>query len=404
MKTAPVANSHNLNSKPTYLQQCRMHQFSSILVTMQRFPSNIAMKPTLPSSEVVRTIKEKVKNLHVFLSLRLGSISKCANYFFRRSYMVLQRNPLLLHLIYFTSISFTGFLALKNLTPQHKPTPRSLDLIFISVSTLTVSSMATVEMEDFSDQQLWVLILLMLLGGEVFTLMLGLHLKNARANTCDILQKKLPSICRDIELVDSVNRSCMEDINPEATTSHKQPLEGLNWFQKLVCTLFQSVNTRHAGEAVIDISNLSPAILVLFALFMYLPSDGSSLPESADEQTLTEKGEDTNSRALWKNFIISKPICLATFIILACITERKSMSPDPLNFNIFSIIFEVISAYGNVGYSLGYSCERLLKPNASCKAVSYGLVGKCTDEGKLIIIMVMFLGRFKRFSLKVGKP
>ncbi|CAN6236184.1 unnamed protein product [Urochloa humidicola] len=532
------------------------------------------MKPMLPISKVVRTIKEKVQHLHVFLSLRLGSISKCANYFFRRSYMVLQRNLLLVHLIYFTSISFIGFVALKNLTPQHKPTPRTLDLIFTSVSTLTVSSMATVEMEDFSGQQLWVLILLMLLGGEVFTLMLGLHVKNARANTYGILQNKLPSTCRDIELIDSVNRSCMEDFNPEATTSHKQvqesksmnqnycnilvhvvagyfvvgiifsslvitiyistdseakyllesksikictfsiftavssfvncgftpvndnmaifrknpgflllvipqilagntlfapllrlsiwalgrisrreeytyilqhpvetgymymqqhknainlvltalgiillqvmflcyfgwdskPLEGLNWFQKFVCTLFQSVNTRHAGETVIDISNLSPAILVLFALFMYLPSDGSSLPESADEQTLTEKGEDKNSWASWKNFVISKPICLAIFITLACITERKSMSLDPLNFNIFSIIFEVVSAYGNVGYSLGYSCERLLKPDATCKAVSYGLVGKWTDEGKLIIIMVMFLGRLKRFSLKVGKP
>lgn len=420
-----------------------MFRFSSVLVVMKHFPSNVAMKmkPMLPNSEVVRTIKEKVEHFYVFLSLMLASISKCANYLFRRPYMVLQRYPLLAHLIYFMSISFTGFLALKNLTPQHKPTPRSLDLIFTSVSTLTVSSMATVEMEDFSDQQLWVLILLMLLGGEVFTLMLGLHLKNARANTYGILQKRLPSTCRDIEFVDSVNRSCRnntEDVNQEATSSHKQvqesksmnqnycnilahvvagyfvagiicsslvitiyiwtdsdskyklksknikiwtfsiftavssfvncgftplndnmaifrknsgllllvvpqilagntlfppllrlsiwalgkisrreeytyihqhpvetgcshiqqqknasnlvltalgtillqvmflcyfgwdskPLEGLNWLQKLVCTLFQSVNTRHAGEAVIDISNLSPAILVLFVLFM----------------------------------------------------------------------------------------------------------------------------------------
>ncbi|RLM64650.1 hypothetical protein C2845_PM16G19410 [Panicum miliaceum] len=149
----------------------------------------------------------------------------------------------------------------------------------------------------------------------------------------------------------------------------------------------------------------------------YHPSDGSSLPNSADDLTLTEKGEDKSSGTLWKNFIISKPICLATFIILACITERKLMSLDPLNFNIFSIIFEVVScfqtimahispfcsAYGNVGYSLG-SCERLLKPDATCKAVSYGFVGKWTGEGKLIIILVMFLGRFKRLSLKARKP
>ncbi|RLM66224.1 cation transporter HKT4-like [Panicum miliaceum] len=233
MKTESVANSHNLNSKPTDLQQCRMRRFSSVLVTMQHFPSNIAMKPMLHSSEVVRTSKEKVKHLHEFLSLRLGSISKCANYFFRRSYMVLQRNPLLVHLIYFMSISFTGFLALKNLTPQHKPTPRSLDLIFTSVSTQTVSSMATVEMEDFSDQQLWVLILLMLLGGEVFTSMLGLHL-NDRANTYEILQKRLPSTCKDIDFLDSVNRSWgnMEDINPEVTTSHKQAQESKSMNQK----------------------------------------------------------------------------------------------------------------------------------------------------------------------------
>ncbi|WVZ87042.1 LOW QUALITY PROTEIN: hypothetical protein U9M48_033741 [Paspalum notatum var. saurae] len=541
-----------------------------------QFPSHIAMKPLLPNSEFVRIIKEKVKNLHVFLSMRLGSISKCSNYFFKHSYIVLQRNPFSPHLIYFMSISFAGFLALKNLRPQHKSTLRSLDLIFTSVSTLTVSSMATVEMEDFSGQQVWILILLMLLRGEVFTLMLGQYLKNAKASTNDIFQKRLSLTCKDIEFIDFVDRSCrnnMEDINPEAPTPHNQvpesksmnqnccnilahvmagyfvtgivcsslviiifiwtssdvkhllkskniktwtfsiftavssfvncgftpindnmaifrknsgllllvipqilagntlftpllrlsiwtfgkisrkkesahifhcleetgymhmeqyknvvnqvlttmgiillqvmflcyfgwdskPLEELNWFQKLVCTLFQSVNTRHAGETIIDISNLSPPILVIFALFMYLPSDGPSLPTSAGDQTLAEKGERLNKEALWKNFIISKPTCLATFINLACITERKSMSLDPLNFNIFSIVFEIISAYGNVGYSLGYSCDRLLKPDSTCKAVSYGFVGRWTDEGKLIIILVMFLGRLKRFSLRGGR-
>lgn len=171
-----------------------MHRFDSLLVTMQHFQSHIAMKPMLPSSEVVRIIKEKIQHLHVFLSMRLGSISKCASYFFSHSFMVLQRNPLLVQIIYFMSISFFGFLALKNLKPEHNTTPRNLDLIFTSVSTLTV------EMENFSDQQLRVLILLMLLGGEVFTSILGLLFKKTKANTDDILQKRLPSTCRDIDL------------------------------------------------------------------------------------------------------------------------------------------------------------------------------------------------------------
>ncbi|KAL5214884.1 hypothetical protein ABZP36_004036 [Zizania latifolia] len=92
-----------------------------------------------------------------------------------------------------------------------------LDLMFTSVSTVTVSSMATIEMEDFSDQQIWVLILLML---EVFISMLALYFNNAGINTEDILLKRLPSTCRDIEsfdAVDSSNQNNTENCQSEAS-------------------------------------------------------------------------------------------------------------------------------------------------------------------------------------------
>ncbi|XP_015633653.1 cation transporter HKT1-1 isoform X2 [Oryza sativa Japonica Group] len=181
---------------------------------------------------------------------------------------------------------------------------------------------------------------------------------------------------------------------------NSESLEGMNWLQKLVGLLFQSVNTRQAGESILDISTLSPSTLLLFAVVMYLPSDASFLTANADNQPLTDKKTNSISRALWRNFTVNKLSCLAMFTFLACITERKSISSDPLNFNIFSIVFEIISAFGNVGYSLGYSCQKLLKPDATCKDASYGFVGRWTEEGKLIVILVMFLGRLKEFILK----
>lgn len=82
------------------------------------------MKLPISNFKVLRIIKEKVKHLLGFLSTRLGSLSTCTANLLRRSYLflVFQSNPLIVQLIYFMSISFAGFLALKNLKPQHKPT------------------------------------------------------------------------------------------------------------------------------------------------------------------------------------------------------------------------------------------------------------------------------------------
>ncbi|KAH9653697.1 putative cation transporter HKT6 [Citrus sinensis] len=104
--------------------------------------------------------------------------------------------------------------------------------------------------------------------------------------------------------------------------------DGLNFFEKLVASLFQVVNSRHTGESVFDISIVSPAILVLFV---------------------------------------------------------------------------VMIAYGNVGFSTGYSCKRQLRPDSSCKDAWYGFVGRWSNQGKVILILVMFFGRIKKFNMKGGK-
>nr|AFK40714.1 unknown [Lotus japonicus] len=74
-----------------------------------------------------------------------------------------------------------------------------------------------------------------------------------------------------------------------------------------------------------------------------------------------------------------------------------------LNFNVLNIVVEVVSAYGNVGFTTGYSCERQLHREANCLNKSIGFVGKWSDKGKIILIFVMLFGRLKKFNVDGGK-
>ncbi|XP_055822513.1 sodium transporter HKT1-like [Solanum dulcamara] len=181
-------------------------------------------------------------------------------------------------------------------------------------------------------------------------------------------------------------------------------LNGLSSYQRFVGSLFQVVNARHTGETIVDISTLSPAILVLFIVMMYLPPYTSFIPVKCVVENQEELFEEKQRRGkVVENFILSQLCYLSFFILLICITERKRMKDDPLNFNVFNITLEVISAYGNVGFTTGYSCERMVNPDPTCKNKWYGFVGKWSDQGKIIIIIVMFFGRLKKFNMQGGK-
>lgn len=112
--------------------------------------------------------------------------------FYRSSYRDLNRslfqvllfffNPFILELIYFLMLSLLGYLALRFTKPKTRTSfrPKDFDFFFTSVSSTTVSSMATVEMEVFSNTQLIIMTILMSLGGEVFTSMLGLQIAKSK--------------------------------------------------------------------------------------------------------------------------------------------------------------------------------------------------------------------------------
>ncbi|XP_014494069.1 sodium transporter HKT1-like [Vigna radiata var. radiata] len=175
-------------------------------------------------------------------------------------------------------------------------------------------------------------------------------------------------------------------------------MEGLNLYEKVIASLFQVSNSRHAGESVFDLSSISSAILVLFIVMMYLPPYTTFLPVRKEEDDAKRK-----RKSAVECLVFSQLSYLAIFIILVCMTESKSLKEDPLNFNVLSITLEVISAYGNVGFSMGYSCARKLKGDGTCKDSWVGFSGRWSNKGKFVLILVMFFGRLKKFNMKGGK-
>ncbi|GFP98590.1 sodium transporter hkt1 [Phtheirospermum japonicum] len=362
--------------------------------------------------------------------------------------ILFRANPFLIYISYFLSLSFLGFGILKSLKPRSSFTPRNIDLFFTSVSAATVSSMSTVEMEVFSNSQLIVLTVLMLIGGEIFTSMVGFHLKSFKIvkseGKVESIESNHSSSLDQIELGGvkvpesvwvlgkKIKKSEAEYLLKNAREAgyvHFLPrlhcvllvatvmgfvligcvlfwsmewdsvgLSGLNSYQKVVGVIFECVNARHAGETILDLSTVAPPILVFFVLMMYLPPYTSFLPISKSDEKTPRNKKNTAAQ----NLILSQLSYLVIFIILICITERKSLKEDPLNFSVLDITVEVISAYGNVGFTTGYSCDRRIRPDPSCVNKWFGFAGKWSDEGKVILIIVMFFGRLKKFNMNFG--
>ncbi|KAM0916916.1 hypothetical protein ACQ4PT_009919 [Festuca glaucescens] len=179
-------------------------------------------------------------------------------------------------------------------------------------------------------------------------------------------------------------------------------LRGMSPWEKVSNALFLAVNSRHTGESTVDLSTLAPAILVLFVLMMYLPPYTTWFPFE-ENSSIKDHPAESQGIGLLESTVLSQLSYLTIFVIAICITERTKFKEDPLNFNLLSIVVEVVSAYGNVGFSIGYSCSRKINPDKLCTDRWTGLVGRWSDSGKLVLILVMLFGRLKKFTMQGGK-
>ena len=83
-------------------------------------------------------------------------------------------------------------------------------------------------------------------------------------------------------------------------------------------------------------------------------------------------------------------IFLGLFII-AIAEGRRLQDPADVAFSLFSVLFEIVSAYGTVGLSLGYP------------TVNTSLSGQLTVISKLIIIAMMIRGRHRGLPYELDR-
>lgn len=169
---------------------------------------------------------------------------------------------------------------------------------------------------------------------------------------------------------------------------HNHAFKDLSWHQSLFYSLFQSATTRSAGLQTIDVTNFSDATNVIMSLLMFIGSSPSSVGGGIRTTTFaililfvinfnnnTEKSaikvfnREIHVVDIQRSFAVFTMASLLTFtsMIIILATEKS-------NLTFLQVFFEVMSAFGTCGLSLGVTDD-------------------ISGLTKVILMILMFIGR-----------
>ncbi|KFY43108.1 hypothetical protein V494_02102 [Pseudogymnoascus sp. VKM F-4513 (FW-928)] len=170
---------------------------------------------------------------------------------------------------------------------------------------------------------------------------------------------------------------------------------------------FQATATRTAGFSVVPIVELHPAIQISYMIMMYISVFPIAISVRRtnvyEEQSLGiwgGTGDDADSKGGEPSYVGSHIrrqlsfdlwfVTLGWFIMAIAEASRIQDNKQP-DFNLFSCLFEIISAYGTVGLSLGFPGS-----DASFSA-QFSVIGK------LVIIAMQVRGRHRGLPYELDR-
>ncbi|MGL4307342.1 TrkH family potassium uptake protein [Cetobacterium sp. SF1] len=170
----------------------------------------------------------------------------------------------------------------------------------------------------------------------------------------------------------------------------------MNFFDKLLASFFQSVTTRTAGFNTVPMGNLTKGSIFMFCILMFIGASPGSTGGGIKTTTLgvmmfyvagVVKGRENieifNRRIDWEILNRALAILVISIMYISIVIMLMMMVED---FKFEDIVFEVVSAFGTVGLSLG-------------------ITAKLSIFSKILIIITMFIGRLGplTFALALGE-
>jgi trk system potassium uptake protein TrkH len=224
------------------------------------------------------------------------------------------------------------------------------------------------------------LIYLIIMGGLGFPVLVNLyHYRRMRRLT---LQSKLVLITTGtLFFVGTLSVAALEWTNP--STLGGQPLH-----TRILMSLFQGVTPRTAGFATVTYADMRDPTLAIQTVLMFIGAAPISTGGGIKVTTVAilflillsqirGQEEVTAFERRIPRSLIAKSVTVMTLsILLVCAASLALMLSDDVGLKV--AVFEVASAFGTVGLSLG---------------PGYGLATELSPFGKLLLMAVMFAGR-----------
>lgn len=160
-------------------------------------------------------------------------------------------------------------------------------------------------------------------------------------------------------------------------------LAGLTDGQKVVASIFTAVTTRTTGLNVLNTGALSASFLVTQMVVFVVSSNPNAIVIKASSNKKGTKTVQEYTKELLINVVAGLTFCWVLILLLE--TGNSFVTP-------FGVIYEITSAFGTVGLSLGFGSS----PTS--------LSGCFTIPSKLTIMILMSIGCHRSLPLTIDPP